>query len=165
MQTLKLHDIQFPIYPIKSNYHKIWEDHNITWIETDTGKYVLDNKNLDGDTLGKRRLKINNLMLYRPRGVFTSVAQLVKCRSKTYIDTTGKVFHYKKSSYVPLKYYKIKEVIPTDEGCILVTEKSSVRLNCREAYRYNYVGFLETTDGDILYEFTDHYKKNSRRKI
>ena len=60
MEQLNLFDIQFPIYSITRTYKRIWVEMNVTYIETESGIYVLDNKNVEGDSLGKRRLRITN---------------------------------------------------------------------------------------------------------
>ncbi len=167
IQHKNLANIEFPLYTITMNYKNIWEEFNILYIETPSGIYILDNKNLDGNTVGKRRLKINNSKKYMPRSTISTVAQLIKSNNSTFIDNTGIVFKYKKTKLVPLKYYAAKEVIKLNDYCIVILKGIDypIKTNCRDAYGIEYVGLLHTNMGYILYEFSDERRKDTRRKI
>ena len=167
MDSLTLYDIDFPVFGISNNYKNIWTEDNILKIETDSGVYVLDNKNIQGNTLGQRRLRINNSKLYTPRVVVHTVAQLIRSRHKVFIDNTGKLFEYTKVQRVALEYYKVKKVTQTDSGCILFFEKldNPILVSCKSAYGINYVGFLITKLGYIPYEYNEEFKSNTWRKI
>ena len=170
MEQLNLFNIHFPAYSITKTYKKIWEEMNVTFIQTESGTYMLDNKNIPGDTLGKRRLRIKNdiYKLYRPRKVFYTISQLIKAKDKIFIDSSGIVFKYQKTETVPLKYYPVSDVVQAEDGeCIIYIKNSdwSYKTSCRDAYGISYVGLLDTKYGHILYEFTDDKKKDTRRKI
>ncbi len=164
---MHLSDIVFPVYTVTDSYKKIWEDTNVTYIQTQSGIYVLDNKNIDGDTLGKRRLKISNSDLYKPRKSFYSLSQLIKSKHKTFIDSTGSVFSWKKTTTVPLKYHKVIEVYHDDEYCILHLKNIEFpqKVVCSIAYEIKYVGVLHTKEGYILYSYNTEYEKDTWRKI
>jgi len=167
-KTKTIFDIKFPIFPLTRNYKHIWTEDNITWIETESGVYVLDNKNIQGNTLGQRRLRIKNSKLYIPRAVVHNVAQLIRSEYKTFIDNNGIVFKYIKNTRVPLKYYKIKKVVRVeDKGCVLHFNDidNPVLAPCAIAYGISYVGFLITNIGYILYEYSETNKPDSWRKI
>lgn len=166
MERLSLFEVEFPIYSITSSYKKIWEDTNVLYIETPYNTYVLDNKNLPGDTVGKRRLQIHNSIVYQPRRVYYNIEQLLHSKDKIYLDSLGRCFKYKKTEVVPLKYHKIKSVTRTDDGCILELDiLFPQKVNCRLAYGIKYVGILHTRYGYILYSFEEELQKDSRRKI
>jgi hypothetical protein len=168
MEPLNLFDIKFPIYGITNTYKNIWTDLNVLYIETNTGTYVLDNKNIVGDTLGERRLKIKNSKLYIPRKVYYNIAQLLKSKHTVFIDKYGILFKYKKTQYVPLKYYKIENIDKAEDGqCILAIPKLPFyhKTTCRIAYSINYLGLLDTPFGYILYELSEYKKSDSKRKI
>ena len=160
-------DIEFPIFAITPSYKRIWDELNVKYIETESGTYMLDNMNLTGDTLGERRLKITTSLRYIPRKAYYNITQLIKSNNKTYIDNTGCVFTYKKTRMVPLKYYRVMDVVSTEEGCILLIKgiNFKLRLNCNVAYDIKYIGLLTTPDGYILYETCEEKKKDTRRKI
>jgi hypothetical protein len=160
-------DMQFPIFAISTNNKRIWTEDKITYVETASGVYVLDNKNIKGDTLGQRRLRIKNSKLYIPRAVVHSIPQLIKSKYKNYIDNNGNTFKYIKHTVVPLKYYKVDKIVETDKGCVLKFKNlnNPIILSCREAYGVNYVGFLLTQIGYITYEYSEVYKADTWRKI
>jgi hypothetical protein len=167
MEQLNLFDIEFPIYSITNSYKRIWEDMNVLYIETPYNTYVLDNKNLPGDTLGKRRLQISNSDIYRPRRVYYNIEQFLHSKDKIYIDSLGRCFKYKKTEMVPLKYHKIKDINRLKSGeCVLTLDiLFPLKVNCRLAYSIEYVGVLHTKYGEIVYSFEEEYKKDTRRKI
>ena len=167
MDSLTLHNIQFPIFAITNNYRNLWTEDNILKIETDSGVYVLDNKNIQGDTLGQRRLRINNSKLYIPRAVAHTIAQLIRSKHKIFIDNTGKLFEYTKVERVALEYYKVKKVKQQEDGCILFFEglDNPIQVPTKIAYGINYVGFLITKLGYIPYEYNEEFKQDTWRKI
>lgn len=160
-------DINFPIFTITPSYKRIWDEFNVKYIETASGVYILDNMNLSGETLGERRLQIKHGSRYIPRKAYYSITQLIKSNNKTYIDNTGRVFTYRKTRNVPLKYYKVMDVVSTEGGCILSFKgvNFKLRTNCREAYDVHYVGLLSTDIGYILYDVSDMKKRDTTRKI
>jgi hypothetical protein len=92
----------------------------------------------------------------------------LRSNDSIFIDKYGTVFKYKKSIFVPLEYYKVKSIYKSEDGeCIISIPKINFKykINCRKAYSINYVGVLKTTFGYVLYEFSDEYKANTRRKI
>ena len=160
-------DIVFPIFTITPEYKRIWDEFNVKYIETPSGIYILDNKNLKGKTLGERRLQMETGLRYTPRKAYYNITQLIKSKTKTYIDNTGCVITYKKTRMVPLKYFRVKDVVSTEEGCILLIKDVNfkVRTNCRMAYKTEYVGLLVLGTSYLLYEMSDVKKKDTRRKI
>jgi len=122
---------------------------------------------MQGENLALRRLSINNSPLYIPRKAVISIPQLIKSKYKTFIDTTGKVFEYRKQERVNLKYHKVKKVNETIKGCALVFETidNPILVSCFNAYGIEYVGFLETKIGYIPYEYSEEYKPDTWRKI
>jgi hypothetical protein len=167
LSSKSLMDIEFPIFTITPSYKRIWDEFNITYIETESGTYILDNKNLEGNTLGERRLKIKTGLRYIPRKAYYNITQLIKSKTMTYIDNTGCVFTYRKTRNVPLRYYKVKDVVSTEEGCILSFKDINfkLRISCGEAYSFNYIGLLDTDMGYILYDTSDLKKRDTYRKI
>jgi len=164
---MHLFDIKFPVYAIAKNNKRIWEEMNVLYVETDTGIYVLDNKNLSGSTVGERRLKIKNSQLYVPRKVYYNISQFLHSKYTEFLDTTGKYFKWKKSITVPLKYYKVSHVSKYNDDCIVHFKdvECPQKLNCRLAHSIKCIGLLHTEYGYIVYEYSDTYKKDTYRKI
>jgi len=159
-------EITFPIYGIATKHRKIYTKNNILYIDTASGTYILDNRNISGNTLGERRVRISE-GLYRPRATVYGITQLVRSKYKYFIDNTGKVFKYTKEKFVPLKYYIIDQITEVSNGCVIHSSKAkfSILVNCREAYLFTYMGILHMGNGDLLYELTDIQKSDTRRKI
>lgn len=164
---MHLFDISFPIFSITEDYKRIWEDMNVLYIETYSGVYILDNKNIEGDTLGKRRIKLNADNKYMPRRIYNTLAQMIRSNKKHFIDNTGTIFKYKKTEFVPLKYHKIKSINRYEGECLVEVKDIYFpqKLNCRLAHSINYLGVLHTKFGYILYSFEEEFKKDTRRKI
>jgi len=167
MQHKSFSDIEFPIFTITASYKRIWDEFGVKYIETESGTYILDNKHMEGDTLGERRLRIKNGLRYTPRKVYYNITQLIKSNNKTYIDNTGSVFTYRKTRNVPLKYYRVMDVVHMDAGCILLIKNINfkLRVSCKDAYAIKYIGLLCTDTGYILYDTSDEKKKDTTRKI
>lgn len=167
MEQLNLFDIKFPVYTITKSYKRIWEDVNVLYIETPYGEYVLDNKNVHGDTLGKRRLQIQNSELYRPRKVYYNIEQFIHSKNNIFIDSIGRCFKYKKTERVSLKYHKVKRVERLECGeCMPIVDIAfTIKMNCRAVQAAKWLGILHTKYGYILYETSEVEKKDTWRKI
>lgn len=168
MEQLSLFDINFPIFSVSKTYKRIWEEFNVTYIETVKGVYVLDNKNIPGDTIGERRLKINNSKLYNFKKSYYTISQMLHSKYNVFVDVYGTVFKYKKTKMVPLIYYKVENISKASDGeCVLSIPSINYyyKVTCRNAYGINYIGLLVTHNGYILYDLSEYKKNNSRRKI
>lgn len=166
---MKLLDITFPVFTLPKSPHKIWEEFNVLYMQTESGKlYILDNKNLSGKNLGIRRAKIDPKDLYKHKRCYYSISQLLKSTYSKFIDYTGKVFQYTKTTMVPLKYHKLKDIKAIENFSILSFYNTPYILKIRtspKVYDIKYVGLLYTDFGLIPYEFSDEPKKDTRRKI
>jgi hypothetical protein len=95
---------KFPVYVVHTDNIDMID--GILWIEDQ----VLDDKNMSGETLGKRRLQTPMKSLYPLRYMITDTVELIKHRGNFYIDSTGMFFRYYKQKSIPLKYHKIRKV-------------------------------------------------------
>ena len=166
---MHLSDIIFPVYPIK-DYRKIWTNINILYIENEKDIYILDNRNLSGDTLGSRRLRVKNMPIYPLSTPIFNIKQLIKTASSSinkFIDSSGTLFDYNKDSYVPLKYHKI---IRMEQGkgrlFIFIKEMACpIIMEGNISINYKYIGLLYLDEGIIPYELLEERKKHTRRKV
>lgn len=175
---MDLSKISFPIYklgkeaPIEeegvSFYLKIYE--------TDTVRkflpLVIDDKNMKGSTLARRRLllKSKEIKLYTLSKAIFFIADLIKLTVGTsyYIDSTGKIFEYKKTTTVPLIFKKIKKVIPIKTGgATIEIEGISTRYKTLFLPRLEckYAGLLKVGMGYILYGLYENKLPDTKRKI
>lgn len=94
---------KFPVYVVHTDNVELID--GILWVEDQ----VLDDKNMSGETLGKRRLQTPMKSLYPLRYMITDTVELIKHRGNFYIDSTGMFFRYHKQKSLPLKYHKIRK--------------------------------------------------------
>lgn len=71
---------------------------------------LLDDKNMSGETLGKRRLQTPMKSLYPLRYMINDEIELIKHQGKFFIDSKGEFIIYEKTEKVQLKYHKILKV-------------------------------------------------------
>ncbi len=175
---MDLSKISFPVYklgreaPIEeegvSFYLKIYE--------TDTVRkflpLIIDDKNIEGATLARRRLllKSKEIKLYTLSKAIFFIADLIKLTIGTsyYIDSTGKIFEYKKTTTVPLIFKKIKKVIPIKTGGATI-EVEGIASRYKTLFLPNleckYAGLLKIGKGYILYGLYETKLPDTRRKI
>ena len=94
---MTLDDIKFPIYVIGTE--EVETVDNVVFAD---GR-VVDDKNMSGKTIGKRRLETDLPNLYPLRYMIESKVGLVKHRGYIYIDSGGKLFSYKKENFFSVK--------------------------------------------------------------
>ena len=158
-----LNNVVFPVYPIRET----------DWYEKDgvvfIGNEILDDKNIEENTLGKRRLKTPHKNLYKLQKAIVSIVGIIKQDTiKNYIDTNGNIFTYEKTKFVPLQYKKIENIITKKNHCFLKAQgiNSLFSLPRPPADGMNYVGILYfEKDPWLLYEYSEENQKTTRRKI
>lgn len=168
MERLNLFDIEFPVYKLPTKYVDIWEEYNVLYLKTIYATYILDNKNVEGDTVGKRRVRLSDIsQLYRTRAVYYNMEQFLHSTGKIFMDNIGRCFKYEKTEIVKLKYHKVLDIEYLDSGdCSLLLDINlHIRLSCKRAQEATYLGILHTKYGYILYELTEEHKKDTWKKI
>ena len=94
-------DIIFPVFVIHSD--NIEEIDGILWLDDQ----VLDDKNMQGDSLGLRRIQTPMQSIYPLKYMIEDEIGLMKLRGNTFIDYEGKVINYEKTKTLKLRYHKI----------------------------------------------------------
>ena len=83
--------IKFPVFILPSS----------NWYEEDGLVYVdrrlIDDRNMPGDTIGKRRMQTPMKNLMPIKGSLDSLVGLMKQKNKTFIDSRGVPFIYEKT--------------------------------------------------------------------
>lgn len=164
---MKLEDIVWPVFDLgcidlkTSNGLVYYEIEYINKETLDIGitKYIIDDKNIQGSTLGKRRMHIiqaeGKVIAPIKRGVYF-LADLIKlARAKVwFIDNTGTVFQYKKTIRAKLTCHKLKNIIPGHNVGVIVEVEGipqRFKLLYRPTSEYTYVGLLYYNHSYILY--------------
>jgi hypothetical protein len=103
--------IVFPIYRLPSDNVELSD--GLLFLDGE----ILDDTNMPGETLGRRRLQTPMKGLFQlPRGSY-ELQYLFKY--KFYLDSAGKVFIYQKTKSQELKHYKIKRVEKKDTKSLI----------------------------------------------
>ena len=134
---------------------------------------IIDDKNLPQKTLGLRRLVLQKdpkIKLHKISTAIYFLADLVKLAKATawFIDSSGKVFQWKKYTRAKLTTKKIKQVLPADGlGCVLEVESLSQRfksLHKPESFQ-QYAVFLVINKIYLLYGLSETTRNDSWRLV
>ena len=161
-QSMKLSDVQFPIYVLHTD--EVEKQDGILWCEG----AVVDDTNAPGTTIGQRRLSTPHKNLYDLRHMIDGFVALSKHRGKFFVDSTGKFFRYEKSTIAKLRYHKIKEVIEKDVATLIRVENIPFPFELKRPPQptQKYAGVLYIKNKpSYLYELSEVKKKNTWRKV
>ena len=121
---------------------------------------IIDDRNLSGSTLAKRRLMLKSMKvpLCRVKYAIFFLGDFIKLAqpSAWFIDSLGKVFNYKKQTRAKLKCYKIaKQFNIRNGGTIIEAEGISSRFKSLfpPSRTEKYVGILKLGMTYILYGY------------
>ena len=157
----KLKTIQFPVYLLP---HENWSfSDGLMFLE---GK-VVDDRNQGAETIGRRRLFTPH-DLFPLKNSVDSIQGLLKQTVKTFIDTSGRPFIYEKTKRCDLKYFNIKKKELRDTYTLLwlhgVNTPFSVPRPPEPGIFFAGVLLLHGLPW-ILYEYSEHPKKTTWRKV
>ena len=157
----KLKNIQFPVYLLP---HENWSfSDGLMFLE---GK-VVDDRNQGAETIGRRRLFTPH-DLFPLKNSVDSIQGLLKQTVKTFIDTSGRPFIYEKTKSCDLKYFNIKKKELRDTYTLLwlhgVNTPFSVPRPPEPGIFFAGVLLLHGLPW-ILYEYSEHPKKTTWRKV
>lgn len=174
-----LQEIHWPVFKLGDKkptqqdglvfYHTHYIDENNR--ETYTVRMV-DDKTLPQATLGLRRLAMKALKveLFPIRTAIYFLADLVKLAKATtwFIDSSGKVFQYEKTTRAKLTTKKLKNVLPADGlGCVFELQGVPSRFKAmrRPGDTEHYARVLQLGMAFIFYGFCSERKPDSWRMV
>lgn len=172
MSKMKLHDIKYPIYPIRA-CNKVYEKNGIIYVETHLKTWIADNKNLAGENLAKRRLKFKDP--YPLNTCIFNLAQMIRYKSFTnmYLDREGKLFKYQKRNRAKLEYKKILSYTQKGDLVAFIVKDINTPIYAGimtlEQYKQSeneelYLGLLWINNSWIFYDTSYKPKKETWRK-
>lgn len=134
---------------------------------------VVDDRSVAGDTLGMRRLRLKTdpkVTLFPVRTAIYFLADLVKLAKATtwFVDSSGRVFHYEKTTRAKLTTKRIKQVLPADGlGCVFELQGIPSRFKAmqRPGEHQQYARVLQLGMSFIFYGFCDEHKPDSWRMV
>jgi hypothetical protein len=180
MNEIQVSDIKYPIFILGKTKPQSKEGvlyYISNKMNLDTGEdlssiRIVDDKNIEGDSLAKRRLLLQsekiNLVPLRKSIFF--LGDLIKLANPNlwFIDSDGKVFNYKKSSRVKLKFHLITNIIKIPSGgAILCLEGIPTRFKSLYApeIENTHAGVLHHGKSLLLYGFFDAKYDDTWRMI
>lgn len=177
MTTIKLKEISYPVFKLPSA--PIVEDEIIFYYsekevkgETTAFVSIIDDKSVPGDSLALRRLKIlsKGAKLFNLKVAVFFLGDLIKLSSPTtnFIDSNGRLFIYKKSKTVDLKFYRIEKVIPIQTGGAIVSVVGLLmrfKLLNLPSTNSKYVGILHMGMDTIIYGVYEYLPDNTKRRV
>lgn len=173
---MNLLEINWPVFRLGE--HKPIQDGELIYyskeyvdkqsLETKVGLRLIDDKSVQGSTLGIRRLNITGVKLFPIRQAIYFLGDLIKIAKQTtwFIDNSGKIFQYRKTSRAKLTAHKIKKVLPLEGmGAIIEVVGLPQRFKCMYSPKPEqyYAGILQWGLSYVLYGFyTDAFKQTYR---
>jgi len=164
------HNIEFPIYKIRSYEEMDKNPLGKIKIYTISGEWILDDLSVEGETLGIRRLKIPENKRYKLGHKVDTLRQMLKHPGGTiFIDNKGHLFKYTKGSerfLVESKSILKKEFIT--KGTILhIKDLPTPQLIPYKhlAEDINYASIIFTKYGPFVYDYTKQAHEPYRRSI
>lgn len=158
----KISKVKFPVYILdSSNWH---EQDGLLFIDN----RLLDDKNMPGNTLGKRRLQTPFRELHPLKASLGSLLGIIKQTKKTFIDTEGTPFIYEKTENCSLKYYKIRKIEQKESASVLWVKGLSFpfKIPRPPINGLQWAGILHRKGIPwMLYEYSDCKKSDTRRKV
>lgn len=154
--------IQFPVYVLPSSNWELVD--GLLYVD----QLLVDDKNMPGDTIGKRRLQtpFKNLQpLKRAADNFTAI---IKCGHKCFIDSKGVPFIYDKTETCALKYHKIRKIDRKDTASVLWLKDFNFPFVVPRPppTDYTWAGVLHLKGLPwMLYEYSVTRQADTRRKI
>ena len=157
----KLKQIEFPVYLLP---HEDWSfSDGLMFMD----RKVVDDRNQEGSSLGKRRLMTPH-DLFPLKSSVDSLQGLLKQTVKTFIDSSGRPFIYEKTKRCELKYFIIKKKELRMSHCLLwlqgVTTPFEVPRPPESTMLFAGVITLHGLPW-ILYEYSEEPKKTTWRKV
>lgn len=120
-----MQELNFPVFKLAAKTAPEERDGILYYVSEnfnrDTAKYhqtarVLDDKTLPGPTLAHRRLQAQKLgaTLYPIKTALYFLGDFIKlAKSNTwFVDSTGRVFQYKKTTRAKLQFYRVQKLFP-----------------------------------------------------
>lgn len=160
MKTRSLFEISFPVYVVHTDNIELID--GILWIDDQ----VLDDRNMPGDTLGKRRLQTPMKSLYPLKYMIENEIGLISHRRNTFIDSDGEPFIYVKTRTATIKYHKIAKIEKKEIATVLWLKGINFPFLEKRPPLGKWAGVLyNKTIPWMIFDFSESPKKDTWRKI
>lgn len=158
-----LKNLEFPVFSLPGD-DVTYED-GLLFYE---GRYVIDDKNQPGKTLGMRRLSTKHKPLLKLKLSYMDPLAMILSGKKYFIDNLGRAYEYVKTKFIRIKQHKLLRVIPRDSvslvKCSNITHLFPVRRPPPESASWCFVAYLGNYPWEIV-GFSEEPMKDTRRKV
>lgn len=165
-------DITYPLFPLSTGIEGFYEEDGVVLVKDCTGYRIIDDTNLEGNTLGIRRIKLkaDKKQIYPLTRKIDTFIDLIKYSNvyKHYIDHTGKYFKYEKTRFAKLVYKPINFRKFVDGKGTVFTVKgvnSWFEVPYVVSPEVAWVGLLKIDRSWLMYELSFTKQPDTRRKI
>lgn len=167
---MKLLEIAWPVYKL-GNIKPQEEDGVVFVFKNEKDLEIVDDKNLPGDSLAVRRLKliIDGVKLFKLKYSIFFLGDLIKLANNKiwFIDSKGKIFQYKKQHFAKLTIKKITKIIPSISCSLIEVEGIQARFKVLFPPRIEekWAGLLYHNKVYIFYGFYTQRYSDTIRKV
>lgn len=169
---MSISNVTFPLYKLRSYISIEQTPLNLIEVTTITGKYILDDKNIDGPFHFRRAelyAKYPKERIYKLKERVPYLRQLIKYKSNTtFVDAEGVIFKYKKSSELfEIKSHKVLRKRFHGNWTIFEVANVETPFLIGELFKYNvkYASIMHTKWGPFLYDLTSEPHEPYKRKL
>lgn len=155
--------IRFPVYAMEST--DWYRQDNVLFI--DSG-YVLDDKNMPGESIGIRRLQCGRKDIYKLKRAYINFNSMLQSKKKIFIDSNGVPFIYRRTINSPLIHHSINKIEPKNDHSIVWLKNIEYPMTIpRPPYgdaRYSRVLYYKGYPW-MIYDFVKDRGKDSFRRV
>jgi hypothetical protein len=129
---------------------------------------VLDDRNMEGETLGIRRIQTPHKDVYILKRMVSSYNGILKQTQKYFIDNLGRPFIYEKTKFAQLKYIKIRKVEQKEVASLVWLKGHNAPFTVPRPPEvgYTWAGVLHLHGLPwVLYEYSETKLKDTRKKV
>ena len=161
-------DFQLPVYVMRG-YDKISTEGDFTIVTTVYNRYVLDNKSLPGN-FAQRRLFLYGegpklpYKLYPLKSQIKYLSQMVASGKSDFIDSTGKLFKWKKSKFYKVETAKVLTCNRIYNGKYQVYVKN-VPYPFILSEPAEYISYILVTGSPVIYAVYDEEPESPRLRV
>lgn len=164
--------ISFPVYKLRSHLKIEKNPIGLVKITTIKGTYILDDHSIPGD-FHQRRMALYNeypeKKIYKLKEKVLYLRQFVKYKTGTsFVDSTGKIIKYRKSSKLySVRSKKIERKIVKDRWTTIYVAGLEIPFIVGHplTYKTKYASIMYTDWGPFLYDLTSEQHEVYKRKI
>jgi len=162
MNFQTLHLIQFPVYVLHND--EVEKRDGLLFCDTQ----IVDDRNVQGETLGIRRLKTPHKNLYPLKYMLEDFRSMIQHRGDDYIDSKGKYFHYEKTTPVKLESIKIDKIERKGAASLIWLDKVpfpfTVKRPPEKEMKYAQV-LMVNKKPSVLWSYAEKKQKRTWRKV